>query len=157
MVSEATRRLVRERLAAEVGRIDKDAPRRLALCYPSPYAVAMSSLGFQRIYRAVQEQPGMACERVFLPDGGDRAGASIERPVSYESLSELGQFPLLAFSVAYEIEIGGLVRMLDASGIAAFAEERDEAPSCVALVPVIWRAGRSRFRIRCPSDPTWTR
>ncbi len=76
MVTEGTRRLLRERLAAEVGRIEKDAPRRLALCYPSPYAVGMSSLGFQRIYRAVQEAPGMACERAFLPDGGDRAGPS---------------------------------------------------------------------------------
>ena len=147
MVSEATRRLVRERLAAEVGRMDKDAPRRLALCYPSPYAVAMSSLGFQRIYRAVQEQPGMACERVFLPDGGDRAGASIERPVSYESLSELGQFPLLAFSVAYEIEIGGLVRMLDASGIAAFAEERDEA------APFVLAGGPLTFSNPVPLGP----
>jgi radical SAM superfamily enzyme YgiQ (UPF0313 family) len=137
MVTEGTRRLVRERLAAEVGRIEKDAPRRLALCYPSPYTVGMSSLGFQRIYRAVQEHPGMACERAFLPDGGDRAGAVIERPVSYESLKELGEFPLLAFSVAYEIELGGLVRMLDASGIAAFAEERGAgAPFVLAGGPL---------------------
>jgi radical SAM superfamily enzyme YgiQ (UPF0313 family) len=94
--------------------------------YPSPYHVAMSSLGYQRIYRAIQELPGFAAERVFLPDEGDRPGARIERPVSYEGLRELGEFPIVAVSVAYEIELAGLVRMFDASGIPAFADERDD-------------------------------
>jgi radical SAM superfamily enzyme YgiQ (UPF0313 family) len=126
VITEQTRRLVRERLADEVGRIDKQAPHRVALAYPSPYRVAMSSLGYQRIYRAIQELPGFSCERAFLPDEGDRPGARIERPVTYESLSELGEFPIVAVSVAYEIELAGLVRMLDASGIPAFANERSE-------------------------------
>src|SRR5688500_14063256 len=38
---------VRERLAAEQGTVRKHAPERVALCYPSPYRVGMSSLGFQ--------------------------------------------------------------------------------------------------------------
>ena len=40
----------------------------MALAYPSPYTVGMSSLGYQRIYRAIQETDGMSCERAFLPD-----------------------------------------------------------------------------------------
>ncbi len=126
MISESTRRLIRERLAAERGRIEKHAPLAVALTYPSPYAVGMSSLGYQRVYRAIQALPGAYAERVFLPDAGDRPGAEIERPVSYESLRELGEFPIIALSVAYEIELAGLVRMLDASGIPALASERDE-------------------------------
>jgi radical SAM superfamily enzyme YgiQ (UPF0313 family) len=124
LISEATRRLVRQRLAAETGRIDKDAPLRVALAYPSPYAVGMSSLGYQRIYRAIQDHPGAAAERVFLPDGGDRPGAEIERPLSYEGSRELGEFPLVAFSIAYEVEIAGYCRMLDASGISPLRQER---------------------------------
>jgi radical SAM superfamily enzyme YgiQ (UPF0313 family) len=136
-ISEATRALVRERLLAEVGRLDKVAPHRVALTYPSPYRVAMSSLGYQRIYRAIQEMPGFAAERVFLPDEGDRPGARIERPVSYEGLRELGEFPVIAVSVAYEIELAGLVRMLDASGIPALASERPEsAPFVLAGGPL---------------------
>lgn len=126
MIPEPTRQLIRDRLAAESGRIDKDAPRRVALTYPSPYAVGMSSLGYQRIYRAIQEQPDMVAERVFLPDGGDRAGARIERPVSYESLRELGAYPVIATSVAYEIELSGLCRMLHVSGIPPLRTDRDE-------------------------------
>jgi radical SAM superfamily enzyme YgiQ (UPF0313 family) len=125
-ISEFTRSLIRERLSAEIGRLDKQAPHRVALTYPSPYRVAMSSLGYQRIYRSIQDLPGFSAERVFLPDEGDRPGARIERPVSYESLRELGEFSVIALSVAYEIELAGLVRMFDASGIPAFSSERDE-------------------------------
>lgn len=137
MTSEATRRLIRRRLDDETGRIEKDAPRRVALAYPSPYAVGMSSLGFQRIYRLIQELPGAMCERFFLPDDAKGVGASSERPVSYESLRELGQFPVLAFSVAYETELSGLIRMLESSGIPALAEERGEgAPLVIAGGPL---------------------
>ncbi|HEY3501105.1 MAG TPA: radical SAM protein [Polyangiaceae bacterium] len=137
MLSAATRQLIRTRLGAEVGRIEKDAPTRVALLYPSPYRVAMSSLGYQSVYRAIQAMPGFACERAFLPDEGDRAGAVVERPRSYEGLRELGEFPIIAVSVAYEIELAGLIRVLDASGIPPLADERDErAPFVLAGGPL---------------------
>ena len=44
------------------GRIAKSAPLTVVLAYPSPYHVAMSSLGYQRIYRALQDMPGVCCE-----------------------------------------------------------------------------------------------
>jgi radical SAM superfamily enzyme YgiQ (UPF0313 family) len=125
MLSHATRELIRARLAREIGRIDKHAPWRVALTYPSPYSVGMSSLGYQQIYRLIQAMPGVACERVFLADGADHADASaMEVPVSYEGLRPLGEFPLIAVSVAYELELAGLLRMLDASGIPVRSSER---------------------------------
>jgi len=135
--SDSTRKLINARLLDEVGRIEKQAPVRIALAYPSPYRVGMSSLGYQQVYRAIQALPGFCCERVFLPDGGEEAGTTIERPLSYENLRELGEFPIIAVSVAYEIELAGLVRMLDASGIPAFAAERNEnAPFILAGGPL---------------------
>src|SRR6187402_2452649 len=140
MLSRDTRELIRARLSREVGRIDKHAPRRVALAYPSPYSVGMSSLGFQQIYRLLQGLPGIACERVFLPDGADRPGdahTELEAPVSYEGLRPLGEFPVIAFSVAYELELAGLLRMLDASGIAVRADERGpQAPLVIAGGPL---------------------
>ena len=59
---------MRLRLGDEIGRLDKQAPFTVALTYPSPYGAAMSSLGYQRIYRAIMETSGMACERVMLDD-----------------------------------------------------------------------------------------
>ena len=62
------RGVVKQRLAAEVGTLYKDAPERIALVYPSPYSVGMSSLGIQTIYREINAQSGRAAERAFLPD-----------------------------------------------------------------------------------------
>ena len=62
------KRRVEERLEDETGTIYKDAPMRVALVYPSPYRVGMSSLGFQTIYRQLNERPDIVCERSFLPD-----------------------------------------------------------------------------------------
>jgi radical SAM superfamily enzyme YgiQ (UPF0313 family) len=117
---------IRERLADETGRIAKQAPYTVALCYPSPYRVAMSSLGYQRIYRSLMEAPGLACERAFLDDECEADAARVpERPVTYESMRPLEELPLLAFSVAYELEIAGLVRMLRAAGIPPRRADRD--------------------------------
>ncbi len=117
---------IRTRLADEIGRLDKEAPRTLALVYPSPYGAAMSSLGYQRIYRAIMETPGMSCERVVLDDEAETELAKQTRPRSYESGRELCDFPVLAVSVAYELEIAGLVALLEAAGIPPRRKDRDD-------------------------------
>lgn len=148
MLSRATRDLIKSRLLREEGRIDKSAPWRVALTYPSPYAVGMSSLGFQQIYRLLQAVPGIACERVFLPDGADRAeSGEIEAPVSYEGLRPLGEFPLIAVSVAYELELAGLLRMLHASGIPVLANERGPG------TPIVLAGGPLTFSNPLPLAP----
>jgi radical SAM superfamily enzyme YgiQ (UPF0313 family) len=121
------RERIRRRLADETGRIAKQAPFTVGLCYPSPYRVGMSSLGYQRIYRALMETPGLACERAFLDDECEAdAARDPERPVTYESMRPIEELPVLAFSVAYELEIAGLVRMLKAAGIPPLRRERDD-------------------------------
>jgi radical SAM superfamily enzyme YgiQ (UPF0313 family) len=120
VVSGSLAQLIDGRLRAETGRISKQAPFAVALAYPAPYAVAMSSLGFQRIYRGIQETDGLMAERAFLPDhGGSQA------PVTYESKRQLGQFPVIAVSIASELEIAGLVRLLEAAFIPPLREQRN--------------------------------
>ena len=127
MPSPSLRERIRQRLADEVGRIGKEAPFTVALCYPSPYRVGMSSLGYQRIYRALMEAPGIACERAFLDDECEAdAARAPEHPVTYESTRPIDEHPVLAFSVAYELEMAGVVRMLEAAGIPARRRERAE-------------------------------
>jgi radical SAM superfamily enzyme YgiQ (UPF0313 family) len=123
--SRIPNRIIEQRLRAEVGAIAKQAPLRVALAYPSPYAVAMSSLGFQRIYRAIQEADGIMCERAFLPDGAPQ-GDTNELPVTYESRTPLTDFPIVALSVAYELELGGVIQILQQAGLPPLREERDE-------------------------------
>ncbi len=120
------RERIRERLADETGRLVKEAPYTVVLAYPSPYAAAMSSLGFQRIYRAIMETPGMACERAFLSDDAPSKDPTPERPVTYESERPLEAFPVVALSVAYELELAGLIQLLEAAGIPPRRVDRDE-------------------------------
>src|SRR5690606_26837118 len=148
VTSNATRRILEERLAAEIGRIEKNAPVRVGLLYPSPYSVGMSSLGYQRVYRLIQDARGLAAERVFLADGADSPGVPLtERPVTYEGRRELSDLPVLAVSMAYEIEIAGLIKMLDASGIPPLARERD------ARHPFILSGGPLTFSNPLPLAP----
>lgn len=121
-MSRSQSSVIRERLSREVGRSTKQAPYTVALAYPSPYRTGMSSLGFLSIYRAIDDEPGMAAERVFLPDDEGAAG---EGAISYEGLRPLAAFAVIATSVAYELEIGGLVRLLEHAGIPSLREERD--------------------------------
>lgn len=128
---------IRRRGEDEHGRLVRQADLRVALCYPSPYHVGMSSLGYQAIYRALNTHPGVAAERVFLPDDVDAWAQARVTPVSEESLTPLDAFPVLAFSVAYELELTGVFALLEAAGLSAFREQRpDTAPLVVAGGPL---------------------
>jgi radical SAM superfamily enzyme YgiQ (UPF0313 family) len=148
MIAESTRALISKRLADEIGRIEKDAPFRVALAYPSPYRVGMSSLGYQRVYREIQAMPGVSCERAFLPDGADEPGTRLEEePVTYESMRPLSEFPVIALSVAYELELAGVVRLLDAAKIPALSSERDDSH------PLVLAGGPLTFSNPVPLAP----
>lgn len=115
-----------DRLRDEVGTIDKDAPEAVALLYPSPYHVAMSSLGYQTIYRTLNQTPGRAAHRAFLPDDV-AAWRSARTPlVTYEKLRPVSDYPIVAVSVAYEGEIAGLIQALELAGIPPLTEDRTE-------------------------------
>ncbi|HEX6245150.1 MAG TPA: radical SAM protein [Polyangiales bacterium] len=115
---------LRTRLAEELGTIYKDAPDKLVLLYPSPYHVGMSSLGFQTIYGEINAVPGRAAERAFLPDDAEahaRAGLPL---LSYESQRPVADFPVIGMSVAFELELAGVVHSLSLAGVPPLAEER---------------------------------
>lgn len=115
---------VRQRLGEETGTLVKEAALRVALCYPSPYAVGMSSLGFQTIYREIHLHAGATAERAFLPESAADYRKSRTPVFSYESERPLAEFPVLAFSISYELEVVGLFEMLDLSGIPPLRENR---------------------------------
>jgi radical SAM superfamily enzyme YgiQ (UPF0313 family) len=117
---------VKNRLARERGTLYKSAPLRIALCYPSPYRIGMSSLGYQTIYREINLHPHASAERAFLPDDAVAYRKSKTQIFTYESSTPLGDFPIAAFSVAYELEITGLFEMLALSGVPPLRSERDE-------------------------------
>ena len=118
---------IQTRLAQEHGTIYREAPHRVALLYPSPYRVGMSSLGYQVIYRALTERPDTVAERAFAPDDLELAARLREPVLTYESMRPLGDHPLVAVSVAYEGELGSLIQTLQLAGIPPLREDRDPA------------------------------
>ena len=86
-------------LADEQGTLHKVARVRIALCYPSPYHVGMSSLGYQTIYREIHLHPGASAERVFLPDDVEAYRRTRTPLFTFESEAAVSGFPMLAFSV----------------------------------------------------------
>jgi radical SAM superfamily enzyme YgiQ (UPF0313 family) len=115
---------LRARLAAERGPpFYAPGSQRVAMVYPSPYRAGMSSLGFQWIAGLLADA-GFSVERVFLPDDVEAWRTSKLRPISMETHTALGQFPILAFSVAYELELAGLVEILELAGIPPLRADR---------------------------------
>jgi len=124
-------------LEAERGTLFKQGALGVALCYPSPYRVGMSSLGFQTIYRKINELPFAYAERAFLPED-EALMRRLRMPLfSLETQRPVSAFSVLAFSVAYELELVGLLSMLELSGLALRSSERPEhAPLVVAGGPL---------------------
>ncbi|QAT82932.1 radical SAM domain-containing protein [Corallococcus coralloides] len=134
-------------LADEAGTLRKEAPYRVALCYPSPYHVGMSSLGYQAIYREVHEHAGATAERVFLPDDVETYKRTRTPLFTWESQAPVSSFEMLAFSVAYELELSGLFTMLELSGLPVLSAERD------ARHPLVVAGGPLTFSNPDPLEP----
>jgi radical SAM superfamily enzyme YgiQ (UPF0313 family) len=117
---------IRRRVREEEGVLRKPAALRVALCHPSPYAAAMSSLGFQTIYREICRHAGAVAERAFLPDVPDDYRKNRVPVLTYENEAPLSDSPVIAFSVAYELELTGILEMLDLSGIPLLRQDRTE-------------------------------
>lgn len=87
----------------------------------------MSSLGFQTLYRLLNEE-GIGCHRAFLPDDWERQSLPWPQPkqpiLAYESLRPISDYPILGLSVAYELEVTGIVRLLEGAGIPLLAKDR---------------------------------
>jgi len=115
-------------LAEEQGTVIKDWGGKIsvALVYPNTYAVGMSNLGFQTIYRHLNAIPDVVCERVFMPEPADleEMRRAEVPPFSLESLRPLSDFHLVGFSVTYEGDYINVLRLLRMAGIPTRAAAR---------------------------------
>ncbi len=135
--------ILRNRRAAESGSIPQGSGGSLSIClvYPHYYSTAMSSLGFQSVYRLFNEQPGVVCERAFLPDRQELAlyEKTGETLVSLENERPLSDFDVVAFSISFEPDFINIPVILRLSRIPVLAAERDETK------PLILAGGAACF------------
>ncbi len=102
---------------------------RVALGFPNRYEVGMSNLGFQWVYRLLNREEDVACERFFWDD----EDADLRGPRTLESDTPLGEFPLVAFSVSWEMDYVNFLRILPAARIPLRCDERGERDPIVLV------------------------
>jgi radical SAM superfamily enzyme YgiQ (UPF0313 family) len=125
----------RRRLTREQGTIIKDWGGRLpiALIYPNTYYAGMSSLGLQTLYGFWNDMPDVVCERAFADPEALR-----DEPLALESQRPLSDFPVLAFSVPYELDYWNVVALLKAADVPPLAANRDAThPLVIAGGPAL--------------------
>ncbi|TRZ75102.1 MAG: radical SAM protein, partial [Deltaproteobacteria bacterium] len=101
---------------------------KVCLAYPNYYRTGMLNLGFQTVYSLINSQTSFLCERAFLPDPEDEtAFVSSSIPLfSLESQKPLTEFDIIAFSIPFENDYPGILKMLSMGGITLSAGERRE-------------------------------
>ena len=126
-----------ERLPREKGAIVKDWGGRLpvAVIYPNSYYLGMSNLGIHTVYRLLNDHRRVVSERAFR---GKEDREQNLPPLSLESQRPLADFPVLAFSISYELDYFNVVNILKASGLPLYAADRDEShPLVIAGGPCV--------------------
>lgn len=100
----------------------------VCLAYPNAYRIGMANLGFQTVYKIINQLPFFLCERAFLSVTGDGAESvtGAAEIVSLENLKPLSDFDILAFSISFENDYPGVLQMLAAGGIPLAAKDRAE-------------------------------
>jgi radical SAM superfamily enzyme YgiQ (UPF0313 family) len=95
----------------------------------------MSNLGFQAIYHLLNAHPDLACERVFLPDEVQLQDYQrCHTPLlSLESQRPLTDFAAVAFSLSFEPDYLGVLKILELAHIPLLAAHRSwHFPAIVA-------------------------
>lgn len=139
-------RRARARLAGETRLFTAGVGGAVSVClvYPNVYAVGMSNLGFQAVYRIFSQHPDCRCERAFLPDSDEaetlaRSGAPL---ASLETQRPLADFEILAFSLSFETDYLHVLDVLTAAHVPLSTAERRAA---AVRYPLIIAGGPATF------------
>lgn len=90
--------------------------------FPAPYRVAMSNLGFHFLFHTLRETPDLDVERFFADSA----------PFTVETGSGISAASILLFSISYEEDYVGLVRILENAGIEPLRSKRSGVPIVIA-------------------------
>ena len=126
----------------EWGALSKpDARFRVCLVYPDTYEIGLPNQGIAILYRKLNEQDGISCERGYLP-WVDMADAMRSRGIpllSLEGAAPLASFDVVGFHVPHEMAATNYLEALDLAGIPLFSADRGEDdPIVIAGGPSVY-------------------
>jgi len=127
-----TRKSAGQAHEAEIGAIRKSWRGRIsiALVYPNRYHVGMSNLGFQSVYRLLNDYDHVVCERAFLPETSRPQTTPLKTVESGKLLSDAD---VIAFSLSFENDYPHILSILENIGLPLRADHRsDQDPLLLA-------------------------
>lgn len=118
-----------------------EADLRFCMMFPDVYEIGVPNMGMAILYRALNEAPGISCERCYLP-WPDMADAMREADIpllALECAAPVASFDVLGFSCAHELVGTNLLEALDLACIPVLAADRTgDDTIVVAGGPGIW-------------------
>jgi radical SAM superfamily enzyme YgiQ (UPF0313 family) len=113
----------KEILSREKGTIIKSSYQlRVALGFPNKYEVGIANLGFQSIYRILNQIESVSCERFFLFDY-----KPVDKVRTLESGDPLNFFQIISFSVPFELDYLNILKILKQAKIPLLKKDRNES------------------------------
>jgi radical SAM family uncharacterized protein len=124
MISKA-RKSTGQPIETEVGTVRKSwrGRIRIVLVYPNRYHVGMSNLGFQSVYRLLNDYDHIVCERAFLPDTSQPPAKPLK---TLESGKPLSEADVIAFSISFENDYPNILSIIENIGLPLRSDQRGE-------------------------------
>ena len=117
-------------LGNEVNSIHKDTSNkdliRYVQCFPDLYEVGMSHLGSQILYRVLNSDENVYCERLYSP-AIDMEEILREKDIplfALESREAITNFDFVTFTLQYELSYTNILNILDLGNIEILAKDR---------------------------------
>lgn len=101
---------------------------RFCFAFPDVYEVGMSHLGMQIIYRLLNQEEDVFCERAFSPWADMETEMRRQKVALFtlESKSALSMMDVIGFTLQYELSYTNILNMLDLANIPFLSENRSE-------------------------------
>ena len=130
----------------EYNQIIKDKEKvkaRWAFCFPDSYEIGMSNLGVRILYGALNNEPDIWCERVYMPwvDMVEKMQKYHLPLCAHESKDPLSAFDIVAFTLQYEMCYTNVLAMLKLAEFPLYAKDRgDDYPIVIGGGPCAYNA-----------------
>lgn len=116
---------------------------RWAFCFPDSYEIGMSNLGVRILYGALNKEPDIWCERVYMPwvDMVEKMQKYHLPLTAHESKEPLSAFDIVAFTLQYEMCYTNVLAMLKLAGVPLYSKDRgDKYPIVIGGGPCAYNA-----------------
>ena len=119
----------------------REARFRVCLMYPDTYEVGLPNQGIAILYRVLNAQEGISCERGYLPwtDMADKMRAAGVPLLSLEGAAPVRAFDVLGMHVPHEMAATNYLEAFDLAGIPQLSADRGEDdPIVIAGGPSVY-------------------